>query len=85
MPLIAPTEQTSAAAALVRAGLADDADAGVLILRQNAADAEALTIAVTSLAVRVLLAACGYDVAKALSVIDGWMAQAAARARAVPP
>ena len=35
MPLTEPTAKTLAAASLIRAGLADDAQAGVLIIQQN--------------------------------------------------
>jgi Protein of unknown function (DUF3017) len=83
MPLTAPPGITLAAASLIRAGLLDDGDAGVLIIRQNGADTAqltALTIAVTFLAVRVLLAANGFDVTKALAVIDQWLTAYAAQA-----
>jgi hypothetical protein len=83
MPLTEPTAKTLAAAGLIRAGLADDADAGVLIIQQNGGrDAdpaggqlEELVIALTALSVRVLLSANGWDVDRALKVIDQWTEQ----------
>lgn len=83
MPLVAPSAKTLAAASLIRAGLCDDADAGVLIIQQNGGDAagpsgndlQALLIAMTALSVRVLLSANGFDVEKALEVIDQWIGQ----------
>jgi hypothetical protein len=78
MPLTAPTAKTLAAASLIRAGLCDDADAGVLIMQQNSNDVgqlQELLIAVTALSVRVLMSANGYDVDKALAVIDQWIGQ----------
>ncbi len=80
MPLTTPREKTVAAAALIRAGLVDDADAGVLIIDQHTRDRQdvnELVLAVTALSVRVLLAANGADVARALRVIEQWMERAA--------
>jgi hypothetical protein len=83
MPLTEPNAKAFAAAALVRAGIADDKDAGVLIIQQNGGAAagtaggelEELVIALTALSVRTLLAANGWNVA--LAVIDGWTVDAA--------
>jgi hypothetical protein len=83
MPLTEPNAKTLAAAGLIRAGLADDAHAGVLIIQQNGGSAagpvggelEELLIAVTALSVRVLLAANGWDVDRALAVIQQWTDQ----------
>jgi hypothetical protein len=81
MPLTEPTAKTLAAASLIRAGLADDAHTGVLIIQQNggrdadAGELEELLIAVTALSVRVLLSANGWDVDRALAVIDQWTEQ----------
>jgi hypothetical protein len=79
MPLMEPNAKTLAAAGLIRAGLADDADAGVLIIQQNGGQypgdtgqLEELVIAVTSLSVRVLLSACGWDVDQAVKIIEQW-------------
>jgi hypothetical protein len=70
---------TPAAAALVRAGLVDDQDAGVLIIAQNGstpADLSALVVALASLNVRTLMSANGGDVRRAVAVIDQWIARA---------
>jgi hypothetical protein len=81
MPLTADSAKSLAAASLIRAGICDDADAGVLILQQNGGYAGGpannelteLTLAVTTLAVRVLLSANGFNVAKTMGVIDQWI------------
>lgn len=83
-------DRALAAASLLRSFLLDDADTGVLILRQNgsAGDIQALkelTLAVTALANRALLSACGSDVARALAVVDQWLDAAQAQAAEVPP
>lgn len=78
MPLLGPRPGTGAAAALVRAGLLDDPEAGILIMRQNGIHgdrADDLVMALTGLAVRTLLAANGYDVAKTVKVIDQWIGE----------
>ena len=82
MPLMEPNAKTLAAAGLIRAGLADDAHAGVLIIQQNggrdatnAGELEELLIAVTALSVRVLLSAEGWNVDRALAVIEQWTEQ----------
>jgi hypothetical protein len=62
MPLIGPNPKTAAAAALIRAGLADDADAGVLL-------------AMAALSVRVLLTSNGFEYDRALAIVDHWIAQ----------
>jgi hypothetical protein len=75
-----------AAASLLRAFLADDRQAGILIIEQNGgqavgpagAELTRLTIAVTKLAARCLLSANGYDPDKTLKVIDAWMTRLAA-------
>lgn len=81
MPLTADSAKSLAAASLIRAGICDDVDAGVLIIQQNGGyppdkatpELTELTLAVTALAVRVLLAANGFNVAKTMSVIDQWI------------
>ncbi len=82
-----------AAASLLRAFMADDRQAGMLIIEQNGGQAAGaagsdlthLLIAVLKLANRVLLSANGYDPDKALKVIDQWMARlAAGQAGAAP-
>jgi hypothetical protein len=78
MPLIADSAKGRAAASLIRAGICDDAGAGVLILQQQGGtrdELRELTLAVTALAVRVLLSANGFNVAKTMKVIDQWIEQ----------
>ena len=78
MPLIGPNPTTAAAAALIRAGLADDADAGVLIMQQNSAtmsDMHDLLLAMAALSVRVLLTSNGFEYDRALAILDHWIAQ----------
>lgn len=81
--------RTAAAAALIRATLVDDRPAGMLIIDQNGG-AEAgpagaalteLLIDLAMLAQVILLKSCGYDVAKALAAIEGFMEQGARRTR----
>lgn len=72
-----------AAASLIRAFIADDQAAGMLIIDQNTQtpeDGARLVVAVVKQAARTLLAANGYDVAKTLKVIDGWVTVAARQA-----
>ena len=79
MPLMEPTAKTPAAAALVRAGLVDDQDTGVLIIAQNGAtqaELSALVVALAGLNVRTLLSANGGDVERAVRVIDQWIGRA---------
>jgi hypothetical protein len=93
MPLTADSDKTLAAASLIRAGLCDDADAGVLIIQQNGgetagADGIELThllLAMTALSVRVLMSANGFDVDKAMAVIDQWIGQYAKADSAARP
>jgi hypothetical protein len=87
MPLTGSSAKTLAAASLIRAGLCDDADAGMLIIQQNSGSIDAmreLVIAATALSVRVLLATHGFDYERALAVIDQWITQYA-KADAVAP
>jgi hypothetical protein len=83
MPLTADSDKTLAAASLIRAGLCDDADAGVLIIQQNGGETAGavgieltqLLLAMTALSVRVLLSANGFDVDKSMAVIDQCIGQ----------
>jgi hypothetical protein len=83
MPLTADSDKTLAAASLIRAGLCDDADAGVLIIQQNGGETAGaagielthLLLAMTALSVRVLLSANGFDVDKSMAVVDQWIGQ----------
>lgn len=88
MPPTAPGgARTHAAAALIRAVLVDDRATGILIIEQNgggkagpeAGELTRLLIDTATLAQVILLKANGYDVAKALAAMDGWMDQAARR------
>jgi hypothetical protein len=91
--LTGETSKTLAAASLIRAGICDDADAGVLIIQQNGGAAAGpagnemtkLVIATTALAVRVLLSANGFNVKKALAVIDQWIGELAEADSAARP
>ena len=60
-----------AAISLVRALLARDTQACVLIIDQNSGPD--LDFALAGLTVKALLAADGYSVAKVLAVLDGWI------------
>jgi hypothetical protein len=97
MALIAPRDRTGAAAALVRAGLLDDPEAGVLIARQNGSvprtdgqpGSDELVFSLMGLAVKALLSAAGGDAGVALGMIDRWIAmydvQAATRVQEAGP
>src|ERR1700722_16600223 len=77
IPRTADSAKSLAAASLI----CDDADSGVLILRQSGVMPGARrtktlpgpTLAVAALAVRVLLSANRFNVAKTMSVIDQWI------------
>lgn len=79
MALTAPRAHSAAAAALVRAGLLDDPDAGVLIMRQNGIPrdeaADDLVFSLAGIAVRALLSAAGGEAGTALALIDQWIGQ----------
>jgi hypothetical protein len=64
-----------AAVSLIRAAIADDADSGMLILRQHGGDARDAGIFMMGLAAvsaRALLSANGWNVTKTLAVLDKW-------------
>jgi hypothetical protein len=81
-----------AAASLLRAFLADDREAGILIMEQNGgrlvgpegAEMRQLMIALTKLAARCLLSANGYDPARTRRVLDQWLTRLAAGADVLP-
>lgn len=83
MPLTGETAKNLAAASLIRAGICDDHEAGVLIIQQHGGQAAGpagtelthLLLAMTALSSRVLLSANGFDVDKTLAVIDQWIGQ----------
>lgn len=61
--------------ALLRAAVAQDADAAVLLVDQ-ARKAGTLDLLVFNVAARAMLGAEGYDIAKVLQVLDSWMDEA---------
>jgi hypothetical protein len=74
------------AAALLRAFLADDRQAGILLMETNGgrrlpaelgAEYTALLISMTKLAARCLLSANGYDPDRTLKQLDQWMTKLA--------
>ena len=76
--------QELAAYAFIRAWMADDPDKGVLLIEQHHVPKEA-ALFVTSLvkaARRALLSAEGYNVERAVAVLDQWMEDAGRRAAA---
>ena len=64
--------------ALLRAAVAQDADAAVLLVDQarKAGTLDLLVFNVAHVAARAMLGAEGYDVAKVLQVLDSWMDEA---------
>ena len=64
--------------ALLRAAVAQDADAAVLLVDQarKAGTLDLLVFNVAHVAARATLGAEGYDVAKVLRVLDSWMDEA---------
>ena len=64
--------------ALLRAAVAQDADAAVLLVDQarKAGTLDLLAFNVAHVAARAMLGAEGYDVAKVLRVLDSWMDEA---------
>jgi len=64
--------------ALLRAAVAHDADAAVLLVDQarKAGTLDLLVFNVAHVAARAMLGAEGYDVAKVLRVLDSWMDEA---------
>ena len=64
--------------ALLRAAVAQDADAAVLLVDQarKAGTLDLLVFNVVHVAARAMLGAEGYDVAKVLQILDSWMDEA---------
>jgi hypothetical protein len=64
--------------ALLRAAVAQDADAAVLLVDQarKAGTLDLLVFNVAHVAARAMLGVEGYDVAKVLRVLDSWMDEA---------
>jgi hypothetical protein len=71
--------------ALLRAAVAQDADAAVLLVDQarKAGTLDLLVFNVAQVAARAMLGAEGYDVAKVVRVLDSWMGRGGTR-RPVP-
>jgi hypothetical protein len=74
--------QEPGAYAFIRAWMADDVDKGMLMIEQHHVPKEAalFVMSLVKAARRALLSAEGYDVDRALAVLDQWMEDAAARA-----
>jgi hypothetical protein len=68
--------------AFIRAWMADDVDKGMLKIEQHFVPPEAavFVIALVKAASRALLSAEGYQVERALAVLDQWLEDASARA-----
>jgi hypothetical protein len=76
--------QELGAYAFIRAWMADDVDKGMLMIEQHHVPKEAgmFVMSLVKAARRALLSAEGYDVHRALAVLDQWMEDAAARSAA---
>jgi hypothetical protein len=71
-----------AAYAFIRAWMADDVDKGMLLIEQHHVPPEAalFVMSLVKAASRSLLSAEGYQVDKALAILDQWMENASQRA-----
>jgi hypothetical protein len=78
----ADAAQEIAAYALVRAWMADDADTGMLMIKQHHVPPEAalFVMSLVKAASRAILSAEGYQVERALAVLDQWLEDASERA-----
>jgi hypothetical protein len=76
--------QELAAYAFIRAWMADDVDKGMLLIEQHHVPPEAglFVMSLVKAARRALLSAEGYNVERALAVLDQWMEDAGQRAAA---
>jgi len=85
--LAGDAENNLAAVALVRAAVADDPDAGLLVMSEHGAlDNRATSHFIMSLAAvagRALLAANGFNVEKTVQVLSRWSAEYAEDAEAL--
>jgi hypothetical protein len=74
--------QELGAYAFIRAWMADDVDKGMLLIEQHHVPKEAsvFVMSLVKAARRALLSAEGYNVGRALEVLDQWMEDAARRA-----
>ena len=66
----------------IRAWMADDADTGMLMIKQHHVPPEAalFVMSLVKAASRALLSAEGYQVERALAVLDQWLEDASERA-----
>lgn len=88
MALTAPRASSAAACALVRAALADDIDAGVLIIAQHGGSVAGargdvlrdFILALAGAAERAVLAANGGDVGQTMAMVDRWIEEYARQA-----
>jgi hypothetical protein len=70
-----------AATSLIRAALADDADSGILVMSQHggavqgADEATVFMMSLAAVGARAILSASGYNVARALQMLDAWSAE----------
>jgi hypothetical protein len=71
-----------AACAFIRARMADDVDKGMLLIEQRHVPPEAalFVMSLVKAATRALLSAEGYQVERALTVLDQWLENASERA-----
>ena len=74
--------QELAAYAFIRAWMADDVDKGMLLIEQHHVPQEAalFVMSLVKAARRALLSAEGYNVERAVAVLDQWMEDAGRRA-----
>jgi hypothetical protein len=78
----ADAAQEIAAYALIRAWMADDADTGMLMIKQHHVPPEValFVMSLVKAASRAILSAEGYQVERALAVLDQWLEDASERA-----
>ena len=86
--LVGDPANNLAATSLIRAAITDDADAGVLILREHGGRAgdPAITfmIGLAAVSARALMAAYGYNVDRVMRILDAWTDEYAAAAAQGP-
>jgi hypothetical protein len=70
-----------AATSLIRAALADDPDSGILVMSQHggcsqgADEATVFMMSLAAVGARALLSASGYNVQRAMEMLDSWAAE----------
>jgi hypothetical protein len=79
---VADAAEEIAAYAFIRAWMADDVDKGMLMIEQHHVPPEAalFVMSLVKAASRALLSAEGYQVDRALAVLDQWLENASERA-----